>query len=115
MLILIFWRTMEPAAPVPGCDYITPANTSTWDIIRDLLQMHVTAAQPAGPQYATAVRPKPGPVSRPEIDLGASEADWRFFIDEFGRYKHSTGIAGQTILDEIWHWTEDMAQLTSKI
>jgi len=96
---------MAPPAPVacsvPGCDYTTPANTPTWEIIRDFLQVHASTAHPAqagaGPHHA------PAPVSRPEIDLGANEADWRFFTDEFGRYKRSTGIDGQTVLDELWH------------
>ena len=104
---------MAPPAPVAcsvqGCDYTTPANTPTWEIIRDFLQVHASTAHPAqagaGPHHAPAppVRPKPAPVSRPEIDLGANEADWRFFTDEFGRHKRSTGIDGQTVLDELWH------------
>ena len=50
-----------------------------------------------GPQYATAVRLKPAPVSRPEIDLGASEADWRFFNDKFGKYKRRTDHLGRDL------------------
>ena len=104
---------MAPPAPVScsveGCAYVTPANVPTWDIIRDLLQMHSTsvhapvAAAPAEGGHQGPVRPKPAPVSRPEIDLGATEHDWRFFKAEFDRYKRSTGISGTTILDELWH------------
>ena len=66
--------------------------------------MHVNSVHTGGGQAgAQQVRPKPAPVSRPEIDLGASEADWRFFIAEFERYKRSTGVNGTTVLDELWH------------
>ena len=99
---------MAPPTPVicsvEGCDYATPVNTPTWELIRDFLQMHTSSehkAAPAAAHHEQAVRPKPAPVTRPEIDLGASEADWRFFNEEFARYKRSTGVTGQTILDEL--------------
>ena len=63
----------------------------------------VAHAQPAITQGILSVRPKPAPVQRPEIDLGTSESEWNFFIAEFDRYKRTTGITGQTILDELWH------------
>ena len=88
---------------------VTPAGTPTWDMVRDMLQIHAASAHNAqigdggaggGEQI---VRPKPTPVSRPKIDLGSSEADWRFFTDEFARYKRTTGVNGQHVLDELWH------------
>ena len=97
-------------APVPcsveDCGYVTPKNVPTWEIIRDMLQTHASSvhAVAAAPSHqGQLVRPKPAPVSRPEIDLGASEHDWRFFQAEFDRYKRSTGISGTTVLDELWH------------
>ena len=62
-----------------GCDFSTPANTPTWELIRDFLQMHTSSehkAAPAGAHQEQAVRPKPAPVTRPEIDLGVSEELW---------------------------------------
>ena len=102
---------MPPPTPllcsVTLCDYETPAGTPTWDLMRDMLQIHASSAHPTAPAVGgaapPAVRPKPAPVSRPEIDLAATEADWRFFMDEFARYKRSTGVDGQTVLDELWH------------
>ena len=101
---------MAPPAPVPcsvpDCKYVTPTNVPTWDLIRDMLQMHIQAAhgvmQAEGHRDNT-VRPKPAPVARPEIDLGASEHEWNFFVAEFERYKRTTGISGSTVLDELWH------------
>ena len=54
-------------------------------------------------QGILSVRPKPAPIQRPEIDLGTSESEWNFFIAEFDRYKRTTGITDQTVLDEHWH------------
>ena len=31
-----------------------------------------------------------------------SEESWRFFLDEWSRYKRQTGISGQELLDELW-------------
>ena len=70
------------------------------------LNQHTTVAHPTAahnPGHPQAVRPKPAPVQRPEIDLGTSETDWNFFKAEFDRYKRTTGISGQTILDELLH------------
>ena len=99
---------MPPPTPipcsVPDCDWVTPATCPTWELLRDMLQIHTSSAHgtPAAGQPGQ-VRPKPAPVARPEIDIGATEHDWRFFKAEFDRYKRSTGIKDQTILDELWH------------
>ena len=68
------------------------------------LNQHTTVAHAVVPdptRQPNGVRPKPAPVQRPDIDLGTSETDWNFFKAEFDRYKRTTGIAGQTILDEL--------------
>ena len=100
---------MAPPTPVAcsveNCDYITPNNVPSWDLLRDMLQMHTSSvhANGGGNGVQGPVRPKPAPVARPEINLGASEHDWRFFKAEFERYKRSTGVSGTQILDEVWH------------
>ena len=72
-----------------------------------MLAIHVSARHPPNAHTAATheVRPNPAPVARPEIDLGATEEDWKFFTDEFTRYKRTMGITGQTVLDELWHCT----------
>ena len=100
---------MAPPTPVTcsveGCGYITPQTVPTWDLLRDMLKLHVDSVHCGGQDRAgpATVRPKPAPVSRPEIDLGASEHEWKFFKAEFDRYKRTTGIVGTTVLDELWH------------
>ena len=51
-----------------------------------MLQFHsasVLGVQGGQGQAGAQVRPKPAPVSRPEVDLGATEHDWRFFKAQF--------------------------------
>ena len=90
----------------PGCTFETPANMPSWDLVVNSLNQHTTVAHAPpvqAPGQPHAVRPKPAPVQRPEIDLGTTESDWNFFKAEFERYKRTTGIAGQTVIDELWH------------
>ena len=94
-----------------GCDWVTPATTPDWNKGILLLQTHMLAAHglqlPAAqvnPPDGQGVRHKPAPVPRPEIGLHATEAEWRFFVSEFDRYKRTTGVVGvQSIIDELWH------------
>ena len=97
-----------------GCDWVTPATTPDWNKGILLLQTHMLAAhglQLPAPQVnppdgaaGQGVRHKPAPVPRPEIGLHSTEAEWRFFVSEFDRYKRTTGVTGvQSIIDELWH------------
>ena len=36
-----------------------------------------------------------------------SEESWRFFLDEWSRYKRQTGIKYQELLDELWNCMTD--------
>ena len=92
----------------PECVFETPDKMPTWELVMNCLSLHTQVAHPQaapGPGHGQpqTVRPKPAPVQRPEIDLGTTESEWNFFKSEFDRYKRTTGIAGQTVLDELWH------------
>ena len=93
----------QQACSAPGCQFETPPNMPTWDLVMNSLNQHTTVAHPTINQGPVAVRPKPAPVQRPEIDLGTTESEWNFFRAEFERYKRTTAIIGQTVLDELWH------------
>ena len=69
------------------------------------LNQYTTAAYaPAqGAAQPNAVCLKPVPVQRQEIDLGITARDLNFFKAEFERFKWTTGIGCQTILDELWY------------
>ena len=99
----------------PECVFETPDKMPTWELVMNCLSLHTQVAHPQaapGPGHGQpqTVRPKPAPVQRPEIDLGTTESEWNFFKSEFDRYKRTTGIAGQTVLDELWHCTNKAAQ-----
>ena len=69
---------------VPDCDFVRPAICPKWEILSPERYAPVPfSLSPWRPRWSgqagAQVRPKPAPVSRPEVDLGATEHDWRFF------------------------------------
>ena len=97
----------QQACSAPGCEFQTPQDMPTWQLVMNSLNQHTTVAHPQPINNAdnnvSLVRPKPAPIQRPEIDLGTTESEWNFFKAEFERYKRTTAISGQTALDELWH------------
>ena len=103
---------MPPPAPIscsaPGCEYATPENLPTYDLLTTHLQLHTNAAHPP-PGAQPGAGPPPGGQtakvykrSRPEATQEMSERDFRFFQSEWSLYKRATGIQGQTLVDELW-------------
>ena len=39
---------------------------------------------------------------RPTITEDIPEAEWNFFEDSWSRYKRSTGLEGQSVIDQLW-------------
>ena len=97
----------QQASSAPGCEFQTPQDMPTWQLVMNSLNQHTTVAHPQPMNNAdnniSLVRPKPAPIQRPEIDLGTTESEWNFFRAEFERYKRTAAISGQTALDELWH------------
>ena len=85
-----------------NCDYETPEGIPTWDLLTTHLNTHVIAAH----QTATAVprtsQSKLAKQSRPVVSEDMSEEAWRYFVNEWERYKRQTGIKDQELLDELW-------------
>ena len=44
---------------------------------------------------------KPERMSRPKADLSMSESTWRDFEGQWARYKRSTKLVGQDLLDQL--------------
>ena len=44
---------------------------------------------------------------RPSISPQMTEESWRFFLDEWARYKQYTGVRDQSLLDELWSCMSD--------
>ena len=100
---------------VPGCDYTTPENIPTWEMLTTHLNTHTQAVHPAPAQHDPAPAAKASKTAkknRPSITNQMSEETWRFFLDEWNRYKRQTGIKDQELLDELWScMTDELRQL----
>jgi len=89
----------------PDCDYTTPTGLPNHDLVTQHLQIHAqvvhAAAQRPGTR-ATSSAAKVDKRPRPEAAQEMTEHAFRFFESEWGLYKRATGIAGQTLIDELW-------------
>ena len=77
-------------------------------------QQSVHPAPAAAPQAATTntAPSKTAKKERPAITNQMTEEQWRFYLDEWGRYKRQTGIKAQELLDELWScMAEELRQL----
>lgn len=99
---------------VPGCDYITPENIPTWELVIKQQEIHLKSkhANHAGNEGGGGQKGKLDKKVRPSITPQMTEESWRFIIDEWSRYKRQTGITGQQLLDELWScMNEELRQL----
>ena len=94
---------------VPGCEYRTRVGLTSFDQQFTALRLHLTMAHPdlremlENPAGA-ALQPstKAEKLSRPALGEDITEVEWSFFLSEWRRYKRSTGLAGQSIIDQLW-------------
>ena len=94
-----------PAIPCTrqDCEYSTPAGMAS-DAAMDLLHLHrqdVHDANAPPPIAPAATSQRPAKIERPTVTSGMAETDWRFFVHEWDRYKRQTGVADQTLIDEL--------------
>ena len=109
----------QQACSVPDCEYRTPEGVPTWDILTQQLEIHQKSVHPVpvanvAPAHAGGGGPSSKTVkkTRPSITNQMSEESWRFFMDEWSRYKRQTGVKDQELLDELWNcMTDDLRQL----
>ena len=100
----------QKKCPVPGCDYKTPEALPNYDIVYRDMEMHTrythaqlhtaSVMQQTGDTSTGASRADKLP--RPTLKEEATEADFIFFTDSWSRYKRSTGLTGQTAVDQLW-------------
>ena len=113
-----------PAPPQQSCSgtectYQTPENVPTWELVTQQLLIHQKTAHPDNVQQqggggagAGGQTAKVDKKIRPTINPQMTEENWRFFLDEWARYKRQTGVTGQSQLDELWScMSEDLRQL----
>ena len=101
---------MAPPPPMqcsaPGCEFKTPENIPTYDQCIQVLSLHVTAAHAVQPAAAAATS-KPDKLKRPTLTDGITEADWVWFEDRWERYKESTGLEGNNVVNQLWDCASD--------
>ena len=71
----------------------------TEEQLQNILQAALTAA--AGTAQRGDERPRVKNPERPEVDLGFSETQWAFFIDEWGIYKRRASLRAEHLTDEL--------------
>ena len=101
----------------PGCEFQTPEGIPNWELLTQQLDIHTRSAHPApvanaGPSGGGRLSSKTAKKNRPSITNQMSEEKWRFFLDEWSRYKRQTTVTDQELLDELWNcMTDDLRQL----
>ena len=91
LIVLTFKQllTIAPPTPLqrqsPGCDWQTPSNTPSWEMMLQLLSLHDKnvhpAAQTNGPSTIKLER-----LPRPVFSLNMTEATWQFKVIEWQSY-----------------------------
>ena len=88
-----------PAPPQQSCSgsdctYQTPENVPTWELVTQQLLIHQKTAHPDNVQQqggggggAGGQTAKVDKKIRPSINPQMTEENWRFFLDEWARYK----------------------------
>ena len=81
---------MAPPAPLqcqsPGCEWQTPTNTPSWEMMLQLLQLHDKNAHPAATPNVNPATAKLERLPRPVFTLSMTEASWQFKVIEWQSY-----------------------------
>ena len=97
--------------PVKECDYKNPAGLPNYDTVYKDIEMHLQYfhmdIRPPPQQPTVGAGPKADKLPRPTIGEGATDSDWVFFSDQWLRYKRSTGLSGQSAVDQLWACLND--------
>ena len=104
----------QQACSAPGCEFLTPENVPSWELVTQQLSIHQKTAHPdpvpqqGGGGHTAKIDKK----IRPSINPQMTEEGWRFFIHEWQRYRRQTAVQGQILLDELWScMSEELRQL----
>ena len=102
---------------VDQCQYKTPENLNTLDLQIRHLELHFKSVHETSRNNANAnatsndASTRPDKLPRPSLEEGISEADWVWFEEQWKRYKRSTGLKGDNIVDHLWATaTSDLAK-----
>ena len=81
---------MAPPTPLqcqsPGCEWQTPTNTPSWEMMIQLLQLHDKNVHPAATSNVNPATAKLERLPRPVFTLSMTEASWQFKVIEWKSY-----------------------------
>ena len=107
-------ETMAPPAPlsceVEGCRYTTRQGLNSFDQHFNQLRLHLAMAHPdinsaldnSAVSVTSSNSSRAEKLPRPNIAEDINETDWNYFEESWSRYKRSTGLEGQNIIDQLW-------------
>ena len=70
------------------CSFQTPEEVSTWELVTSQLNIHTQAAHSTA--SVASSKGKTAKTTRPSVKSSMSEESWRFYLDEWERYKQQT-------------------------
>ena len=88
--------------PDLGCDYKTPSNIPTYELLIRTLENHTQYANQPVTNPTRDNTPPAAELPRPELKEGSTESDYIFFKDSWHRNKRSTYLTGQGAVDQLW-------------
>ena len=103
---------------VADCEYRTPTGLTSHEQQFTDMRLHLVMAHPGVAAALAAINNpvesggsqssvKAEKLSRPNLEEEISEVDWSFFASDWRRYKRSTGLTGQGIMDQLWACARD--------
>ena len=99
---------MAPPAPLAcgfaECEWTTPPNVPTWELVIRVMDQHILAAHGVTSQQDQGLGrgSRQEKLPRPSLDTGITDADWAFFESQWRRYKRATRLEGQDAVDQLW-------------
>ena len=84
------------------CKYQTPENLATHELQIRHLELHFKTVHEISRNNSNETASRPDKLPRPCLEEGISEADWVWFEEQWKRYKRSTGLKGENIIDHLW-------------
>ena len=82
--------------------FLFRVNLTTLDLQIRHLELHFKTVHEAARHNAVETASRPDKLPRPCLEEDISEADWVWFEEQWNRYKRSTGLKGQSIIDHLW-------------
>ena len=86
----------------PGCDFVTPEGTPTWELLNSFLTNHTNSCHPTVPQPAAGQQSsKLEKLPRPVFTLGMSESAWEFVMVQWNAYIGQGTVSAAQSLQQV--------------